>query len=126
MDVKEKLVDLLRNAKAAMKAENLSCNVARDMFVVDFMIANGVTVQDGKDNDVPAKWIPVTERLPEICGYPVLMVAVNKYGQKKIVKGFTDYECPVEFCTNEKEFDLCWHCWEVTHWMPLPEPPKGE
>ena len=86
----------------------------------------GWYVCNGKDTDVPAGWIPVTERLPETCGYPVLMVAVNKYGQKKIVKGFTNYECPVEFCTNEKEHDLCWHCWEVTHWMPLPEPPKGE
>lgn len=78
------------------------------------------------DNNDGGKWIPVTERLPEICGYPVLMAAVNKYGQKKIVKGFTNYECPVEFCTNEKEYDLCWHCWEVTHWMHLPEQPKGE
>lgn len=108
----------------------------------DRLIANGVTVADGKDTDVPAEispqgqsgepmtncqqWVPVAERVPEICGYPVLMAAVDKYGQKKIVKGFTNYELPVEFCTNEKEYDLCWHCWEVTHWMPLPELPKGE
>ena len=44
MDVREKLVELLRNAKAAMKSENLSCDIARNMFVVDFMMANGVTV----------------------------------------------------------------------------------
>lgn len=94
--------------------ESTMCHLER---LADHLIANGVTVQE---------WIPVTERLPETCGYPVLMVAVNKYGQKKIVKGFTNYECPVEFCTNEKEYDLCWHCWEVTHWMPLPAPPKGE
>ena len=46
MDVREKLVELLRNAKAAMKSENLSCDIARNMFVVDFMMANGVTVQE--------------------------------------------------------------------------------
>ena len=46
MDVRGKLVELLRNAKAAMKSENLSCDIARNMFVVDFMMANGVTVQD--------------------------------------------------------------------------------
>lgn len=51
MDVREKLVELLQNAKAAMKSENLSCDIARNMFVVDFMIANGVTVQDGKPLD---------------------------------------------------------------------------
>ena len=48
MDVKEKLVELLKNAKSAMKSENLSCDIARNMFVVDFMIANGVTVQECK------------------------------------------------------------------------------
>ena len=56
MDVREKLVELLQNAKAAMKSENLSCDIARNMFVVDFMMANGVTVQE---------WISVEDRLPE-------------------------------------------------------------
>lgn len=51
MDVREKLVELLRNAKAAMKSENLSCDIARNMFVVDFMMANGVTVQECKLGD---------------------------------------------------------------------------
>ena len=46
MDVREKLVELLQNAKAAMKSENLSCDIARNMFVVDFMMVNGVTVQE--------------------------------------------------------------------------------
>ena len=51
MDVREKLVELLRNAKSAMKSENLSCDIARNMFVVDFMMANGVTVQECKLGD---------------------------------------------------------------------------
>ena len=51
MDVREKLVELLQNAKAAMKSENLSCDIARNMFVVDFMMANGVTVQECKLGD---------------------------------------------------------------------------
>ena len=41
-----RLIELLRNAKAAMKSENLSCDIARNMFVADFLIANGVTVQE--------------------------------------------------------------------------------
>ena len=45
MDVREKLIELLQNAKAAMKSENLSCDIARNMFVVDFMMENGVTVR---------------------------------------------------------------------------------
>ena len=71
------------------------------------------------------KWISVEERLPDICGMEVLMVAVNCYGQTNIVKGFTDYQCPIKFLTNEKQYDNIWGAWDVTHWMPLPEAPKG-
>ena len=72
------------------------------------------------------EWISVEERLPEVCGMPVLMVAVNPYSQTRVVKGFTDYQCPITFHTNEREYDGTWRAWKVTHWMPLPEPPKGE
>jgi hypothetical protein len=41
----------------------------------------------------------------------------------RVVKGFTDYQCPITFHTNEREYDGVWRAWEVTHWMPLPEPP---
>lgn len=71
-------------------------------------------------------WISVEERLPDDCGMPVLMVAVNSYNQMRVVKGFTDYQCPITFHTNEREYDGVWRAWEVTHWMPLPEPPKGD
>jgi len=70
------------------------------------------------------EWISVEERLPEDCGMPVLMVAVNSYNQMCVVKGFTDYQCPITFHTNEREYDGVWRAWEVTHWMPLPEAPK--
>ena len=88
----------------------------------DYLLSHGVTF--ATDTNVGGKWIPVTERLPEICGMPVLMVAVNWYGEQKVVKGFTNYEYPVDFLTNEKEYDNCWGMWLVTHWMPLPEPPE--
>lgn len=58
--------------------------------------------EQGKQDAV--KWIPVTERLPEKCktvlGYD-LFNDVDEYG----------YTYPVK---------------TVTHWMPLPHPPKGE
>ena len=111
MDVREKLVELLRNAKAAMKSENLSCDIARNMFVVDFMIANGVTVQE---------WISAKDRQPN-----------NKGCYLLTVKHWFDGEPVVrEACWNGKDWFSCDDrrykiTPRVTHWMPLPELPKG-
>ena len=102
MDVKEKLVELLQNAKAAMKSENLSCDIARNMFVVDFMMSNGVTVQE---------WISVDDRLPENIANRVLVVCERSNGVF-----YAHYEKP--FWINletDKPFIST-----VTHWMPLP------
>ena len=102
MDVREKLIELLQNAKAAMKSENLSCDIARNMFVVDFMIANGVTVQE---------WISVDDRLPENIANRVLVVCERSNGVF-----YAHYEKP--FWINletDKPFIST-----VTHWMPLP------
>lgn len=66
------------------------------------------------------KWIPVTERLPEKFG--AYIVAVNN----DFSKLYTDY-------ANYDPFAKKWTtglyrgvCEIVTHWMPLPEPPKGD
>ena len=105
--VEEKLVELLQNAKAAMKSENLSCDIARNMFVVDFMMSNGVTVQE---------WISVNDRLPEN-GKESVLIAL-RWGEVDI--GWReDGRWRSEF-VNEYEDG------EVTHWMPLTNPPKGE
>lgn len=62
----------------------------------------GVTIQ---------KWIPVTERLPE---YETEVLTYRKSGISVETRWRTywDYD---EFSDSP-----------VTHWMPLPEPPKGE
>ena len=122
MDTKEKLVELLRNAKAAMKSENLSCDIERNMFVVDFMIANGVTVQE---------WISVDDRLPDETGRYLAVkkrIAPDELGGNRtdivILRFFVDdgFRMPTHIpdWINEKINE------EVTHWMPLPELPKGE
>ena len=89
-------------------------------FCADHLIANGVTVQ---------KWIPVTERLPdndyrkhwkERHYYLVRL----QHGQMRTARyGYKKYDWWVDShnCVLSKE-----HHTEVTHWMPLPEPPKGE
>ena len=100
MDVREKLVELL------------------DRFVYDEwygngdiaekLISNGVTVQE---------WISVEDRLPENIANRVLVVCERSNGVF-----YAHYEKP--FWINletDKPFIST-----VTHWMPLPEPPKGE
>ena len=122
MDVKEKLVELLQNARSAMKSENLSCDIARNMFVVDFMMANGVTVQ---------KWISVDDRLPEETGRYLAVkkrIAPDELGGNRtdivILRFFVDdgFRMPThipDWINGEINE-------EVTHWLPLPELPKGE
>ena len=116
MDTKEKLVELLRNAKAAMKSENLSCDIARNMFVVDFMMANGVTVQE---------WISVEDRLPDETGRYLAVkkrIAPDELGGNRtdivILRFFVDdgFRMPThipDWINGEINE-------EVTHWMPLP------
>ena len=99
MDTKEKLVEIL------------------DRFVYDEwygnediaekLISNGVTVQE---------WIPVKDRLPE-SGKEGVLIAL-RWG-----------EVDIGWCEEgqwSSEFVNEYEDGEVTHWMPLPQPPKGE
>ena len=81
-----------------------------------------------------AEWISVKERLPEengryLCNIPIYegyqevlyfatnLEAVDDYDfYHRNHAGFFDYEHKYGYCEHS----------DVTHWMPLPEPPKGE
>ena len=78
--------------------------------MADHLISNCVTF--AKDINAPIKWIPVTERLPE-------------YSGKVLVHCVTGY-IGVESYSENKGFNSVGVWIPVTHWMPLPEPPKGE
>ena len=95
-DIKEKLVDILR-----LKPYNMSEVSAGRL--ADHLIANGVTIQ---------QWVSVEERLPE---ENTAVIAATDRG---IV-----FQCWYAYDG--------WDLWEgnevtITHWMPIPEPPKGE
>ena len=87
--------------------------------LADHLLANGVTVN---------RWIPVAERLPKI-GVPVLVTYFNAIdgtpqGDGVAVQLFGEncwywWEGSVEDCDWEVRV-------EITHWMPLPEPPSDE
>ena len=73
--------------------------------------------------DAKPKWIPVTERLPE--DDEIVLIAC------KIGKMFVGYHkhlfpgCEVWRILTARDSTKK-ITYTVTHWMPLPEPPKGE
>ena len=105
MDVKEKLAELL--APTSLDFEKAVC-------LADYLVKNGVTVQE---------WIPVTERLPE----PYVSVLVLR---QKLDDGGRFQKIDHTILANGGEFEwfMDMSSWKskVTHWMPLPQPPKGE
>ena len=103
MDVREKLVEILR--KPIFPHELVDPTEA----VADYLLDSGVTVQE---------WIPVTERLPEK-GQEVLV-----FDTRENWTGFA-WLRPDETWTA-LGFDFPLDLGEVTHWMPMTPPPKGE
>ena len=100
MDVREKLVELIRKGARGhtfMPTETIA----------KYLVENGVTVQE---------WISVKDRLPERYKYVILWDAMDR----DIFVGVLD---------DKREWyvpgyqDEPFH---ITHWMPLPQPPKGE
>jgi hypothetical protein len=102
-NTREKLIELLERL-------NLPSECDDDLeWMADFLIANGVTVPDKN----VGKWIPVTERLPDNNAYINVTtdgVVVQAYWHNDRFYAFT----AVGVATVGG----------VTHWMPLPEPPK--
>lgn len=100
MNDREKLIALLK--------ENTIPEYWAEM-IADYLLANGVTIQ---------RWIPVTERLPEV-GKIVLV-----YGSRGGI-----YTARLErdgrYADWHKLNSKTHYC-KPTHWMPLPEPPKGD
>ena len=117
------------NEPRMINADKLAKRIAgHSNYHGDSILAAIYCAAEGKENDAPIRpiettpneWVSVEERLPEK-GENVLVYAIAKYiGDTKI--GIDKLEegerRPVWFYT---------HGWfEVTHWMPLPAPPKKE
>ena len=98
MDVRKKLVELMIEAK---KADTEDAPFSE--FLADFMVANGVTVQE---------WISVKDRLPE---EKVNCIVHYRHAYCDNVDYWAIGIC---FYGGEK-FHLN-PAYKVTHWMPLP------
>lgn len=68
------------------------------------------------------RWIPVEERLPEESGF---YFAYSSKGNRLILPYSAIHKAFNAIDSHSKE-KVEWSRIEVTHWMPLPEPPKGE
>lgn len=102
MDVREKLVEILKQAPFEGKVLDEWWWEEKIVRIVDHLIANGVTVQE---------WISVKDRLPDWRDGKVLVF--TKYG----------------FSICERTVNNRWqgqHANWITHWAYLPQPPKGE
>ena len=137
MTAREKLIDLLKKAKSSMLGQSgLSCELARNSYIAEYLLANGVSLETKQatsdktsdenkrfatDNSVGDKgsptepltnghrWIPVTERLPEI-GCNVLVI--DSVTGEVTTAHLNDF--------NGFVFrDGRGH--GASHWMPLPE-----
>lgn len=67
------------------------------------------------------KWIPVSERLPDCFG--VFIVAIREPYKERVGKDCADFD---PFAKTWLPSMLWDKGYKVTHWMPLPEPPKEE
>ena len=118
MNDREKLIDLIIDAKRRDPETGSFTE-----FLADHLIANGVTVDD--DNDFHVRWIPVSERLPEDCALSIVTYIRCDNG-KPASDGiaYRDRGCWYwRFDSPENDEVVLV---EITHWMPLPQPQKGE
>lgn len=114
-EMREKLIELLKEADRyefeTTRKSGIYDREAGWGYIADSLIANGVTVQ---------KWIPVTERLPDKMGQYVCRYVFGDNTDCpnfQVHWYFANLENP--HFQHEGYMGLT-----VTHWMPLPEPPK--
>ena len=102
-NTREKLIELICSTKygnGSLIGKNFQKGFVEK--IADHLIANGVTVQ---------KWIPVTDKKPNkkgtylVCTDNFGIVLAHWYGER---------------------FGGGYASKHITHWMPLPEPQKGE
>ena len=106
--------------------------------IADHLIENGITVQEDCKECAEAtqncivklqeqiselrsahEWISVDDRLPEAGGYVVCIAKRNPFSRFMPMVARIEKNGWVNPITEQ-------YISEVTHWMPIPQPPKGE
>ena len=120
-NTREKLIELLREG---IRADNekkeawiLGGKVGEKPSVfenmADHLIANGVTVQE---------WISVKDRLPENRDDVLVCRTWWNETRNPQIGWYNDVAQEWQILDSDGYYP----CGKVTHWMPLPQPPKGE
>ena len=108
MDVREKLVELLQDENNPVW--KWFPNNATMEQLADYLINSGVTVQE---------WISVYDELPEVGGYVVCIAKRNPFSRFMPMVARIEKNGWVNPITEQ-------YISEVTHWMKMPDPQKGE
>ena len=114
MDVREKLVYLVKNALRAY-GKDLEKTVEPYEFIADFLIHSGVTVQE---------WISVEDKLPEKDGQ--YLIFTTKYFTPDHIDEI-DHKDGIEISGYCKRHGfLSENGIHAKYWREMPQPPKGE
>ena len=128
MDVREKLVELLDDMQRS--GTGYFGSAIENKKIADYLIRHGVTVQD---------WVSVKDRLPD--EHESLFARYNGTDKWRNAMFTTisdrvivcaEYENGKRIVKTANTVDGVWkvkdifHPCKVTHWMPMPHPPKGE
>ena len=120
--MREKLIELLECTYGAVADRDYDCYGECKTCQAENLIANGVGF-------LP-KWIPVTERLPQgadgksICEN-VIAYLDNGDVVPQVCPGWLNGD-KWYLLIDDYDYHTVWGLGAVTHWMPLPQPPKGE
>lgn len=118
----EEMISMLDGAAGRLivaSMENTTIKEAMEM-VTNVSISLGEWVTDGLPQN---RWIPVTERLPDVPGH--VLVWDNTAKIRKILWFHDCNGWGVEDKHPKRYFGNASDQRRYTHWMPLPEPPEG-
>ena len=116
IDAEKLTTNIAQIAKNCARSDAQKALIGRILF----MIENMPTVDTELDNG----WISVDDRLPEIKEHyrSELVICYSPDGEHECLFDYYEVNGFGQGCfTAEKYFGIT-----ITHWQPLPEPPKGE
>ena len=119
----EKLIEIYRlfNANGSLKRK-----LSAEEMVLIYAIGNVLkkkAVEDAKDTNVPGKWIPISERLPEDESY--ILVSFENPTMPDIAR-YEENDEGGTFYPGDDEESYSSYGIFVNAWMPLPEPMKED